>query len=420
MNTQQINPTPDAKNCKVSSAFTLYIIISMLGFSSGLPLALSSTTLQAWFTSSHASLLLIGSLGLLGQPYAYKCFWAPALDYIAPGFLSRRRAWTVMMQAAITIILIAMAFGSPQYHPLGLIFLGFLLAFCSATQDIALDAYRTDILSAQQRGAGTASWVAGYRIGMLVSGGLTLIMADHWGWTVAYCCMAMLVFFSLIISILAPAEQTMPIYYVSLKNSIITPWKSFLAQYPWPILLGFVALYKIGDAFALTLITPFLLRALHFSLTEVGIVLKVGGLIATLLGVFVAGLCLNRLTLYKSLLYFGWLQAISTAFFLLLTWIGPHFIWMSICVLFEQFASGLSMAAFLSFLMSLCDKHYTASQFALLSAIASLGRIFLGPVAGIFVSYFGWGLFFFTCFLLALPGLYLLKKIRHIVHCRLE
>lgn len=384
----------------------------LLGFSSGLPLALTSTTLQSWFTVSGISIATVGLLGLIGQPYIYKFLWAPLLDrYVIPS-IGRRRGWMLITQVLLLMFISVMAFLQPQKAPITMGLLALLIAFFSASQDIAIDAYRTDILNPEERGLGVAVYVAGYRIAMLASGGLALIVADYWGWQITYLLMASL----MLVGIVASWYSTEPSSYAQppscLTEAVIAPLKEFIRRDKAWILLLLILFYKLGDAFIISLINPFLLQGLHFTLAEVGTINKVLGLAAVLCGVFVGGTLLTRWKLFSALFTFAALQALANLLFIALAVVGKNYP-ITLCAVFlESFCSGLSTAALIAFLMSLCDHRYSATQYALFSALEASGRVFVGPLAGFIVAQTSWVNFFGWAFIAALPALLLLVKLR--------
>lgn len=377
----------------------------LLGFSSGLPLALSGGTLQAWYTVAGVNIVAIGALSLVGMPYAYKPLWAPLMDRFVPPLLGRRRGWVLLMQLAMVAMLSVMAFSSPSKHPAGLALLALGLAFFSASHDIAFDAYRTDLLPAKERGIGAAMNTAGYRIAMLVSGGLAIVMAGTIGWHWTYLIMAGLMLIEIGVTVWAPEPELQAHVPSTIKAAIVEPFREFLGRKSALWLLVFIVVYKLADAFALSLTTPFLIRGLGFSLVDVGAIYKLVGMIATMLGVFLGGILIPRMGMFKSLLYFGILQGISNLLFLVLAMVGKSYSLMVLTVFVENLCGGLGTVAFVAFLMSLCDLRYTATQFALLSALSAVGRIFIGPVAGVVVADYGWVLFFLLSVVCALPGL---------------
>lgn len=390
-------------------------VVLLLGFSSGLPLALTGTALQAWFTVSGLSLVTIGALGLLGLPYIYKFLWAPILDRYVPPFLGRRRGWLLITQLGLLIAIAAMAIGNPNTSPYFLASLALLVAFLSASQDVAVDAYRTDILPASERGLGSALYTGGYRVAMMVSGGLGLILADIIGWRFTYIIMAGLMVIGIFASWFGPEPETdfdSSYQPQSLRAAIIEPLREFFSRkYGWVFLL-IIVLYKLGDALSVSLATPFFIRALGFSLTAIGTIYKGVGLFATLLGVFVGGLLMVRLSLFRALFLFGILQTAAIFTFLQLAIVGKSYPLLVTTVFADNFCNGMATTALVAFLMTLCHHRYTATQFALFSAAASIGRVFIGPIAGIMVEYMSWANFFICSIVVSLPGLILLYWLR--------
>ncbi|WP_218813827.1 AmpG family muropeptide MFS transporter [Rickettsiella endosymbiont of Dermanyssus gallinae] len=389
----------------------------LLGFSSGLPLALTASTLQAWFTVTGASILAIGSLGLIGQPYVYKFLWAPLLDRWIPPLLGRRRGWLIITQFTLLLAIAAMTLADPQTSPSLLVSLAFLVAFLSASQDIAVDAYRTDVLKPYERGLGATLTSWGYRIGMLVSSALALVLADKFGWRPMYLIMAGLMTIGLFASWFGenPTDQQQNTPPSSLHAAVVEPFKEFLSRKSAWLVLLFIVLYKLGDALSVSLTTPFLIRGLGFSLTTVAFVNKGIGFVATMLGLLAGGLLMTRIRLFTALFYFGILQAGAILALLQLALVGHHYGFLVFAIFTDNFCNAMAGIAFLAFIMSLCDHRYTATQFALFSALASVGRVFIGPVAGLIVTYFSWPVFFILSLAACLPGLGLLWYLRNSV-----
>jgi len=389
------------------------LAVLFLGFSSGLPLSLTGSTLQAWFTESNVSLMAIGTLSLLGIPYLWKFAWAPLLDRYIPPILSRRRGWVFITQVLLCMMLFLMAELNPGSTPAWIGIIALTIAFLSATQDIGADAYRTDILRTDERGLGAAAFTFSYRMAMLVAGGLALIIADHWGWRFVYQMMAILMGFSALFTYFMPKEDstatTTSSFVQIFKESFLDLWQRDNII----LILLFILLYKIGDALALSLMSNFLLKGLGFSLTDIGIAYKVFGLIATILGAFLSGILLTRMNLFKALLYFGLAQAFSNLTFAILAMVGKNYIVMVSSIFIESFCSGMSTAAFMVFIMSLCNKRYTAGQYATLSALFSLGRVLAGPIASIIVENYGWINFYKFSFVLCFPGIFILIALRN-------
>lgn len=390
-------------------------VVCLLGFSSGLPLALTSGTLQAWMTVSGVDLATIGIFTLVGIPYTWKFLWAPFMDRFVPPFLGRRRGWIAAMQALLGVGIAVMGSLNPATMPWALAALALMVAFISASQDVVFDAYRADVLRPAERGIGAAVSVLGYRLAMLVSGALALILSDRIGWQNTYWLMAALMVAAIGATMFGPEPEVELKPPKTLTEAVIEPLREFFSRHgAWGLLL-LIVLYKLGDAFAGSLTTAFLIRGVEFTPTEVGAINKGMGLIATLIGVVFGGVLMARLGLFRSLLLFGILQAISNLTFMWLASIGKDYAVMVLAVGFENLAGGMGTAAFVALLMSMCDKRFTASQFALLSALAAVGRVYVGPASGYMVEAIGWTTFFGFTFLMALPGLWLLFAMRRTV-----
>ncbi len=386
--------------------------VLLLGFSSGLPLALTGGTLQAWLTVSGADIMTIAWFSWIGIPYLLKFLWSPLMDRYVPPFLGRRRGWMLLTQLALVAGICGMAISPPNTNLWLLGCLALWVAFASASQDIVIDAYRTDLLPAQERGMGAAVSVLGYRIAMLASGGLALILADQIGWRQTFFAMAALMGIGLATSLVAPEPALRATPPRSLRAAVVEPLKDLLSRPGALQLLALIVLYKFGDALAGTLTTAFLIRGVGFSLTDVGAINKALGLVSLLAGGLFGGLLLVRMRLTRALLLFGVLQAISNLSFALLAWAGKSYPLLLFAVGFENLASGMGTAAFVAFAMALCNHSYSATQYALLSALASLGRILFGPVTGGLVEAVGWANFFVLTFVAALPGLWLVWQMR--------
>jgi PAT family beta-lactamase induction signal transducer AmpG len=377
------------------------------GFFSGLPIGLTGVMLQAWMTKAGVNLHTIGLFSLIGMPYTLKFFWSPFMDRFVPPRLGRRRGWIVLVQMALLVGIAALGFGSPVHALAVFALLALFVAFGSASQDIVIDAYRTDLLNEQERGAGAAASMTAWRIGALVSGGLGLILADLLGWQNTYLLMAGLMAIGIAGALCAPEPDAKVVAPRSMGEAVWGPFKDFLSRRGAVMVLVAIVLYKLGDAYAETLSTVFLLK-LSFSLTEVGEINKVLGTIATIVGAAIAGSFMVRLGLFRSLLSFGILQLVSILSFMALALAGKNYPLMTFAVTFEKLCGGMGTAAFVAFLMSLCNKRFTATQYALLSSLASLGRVFVGPSSGYIVELVGWANFFLFAAIAALPGLFLI------------
>jgi PAT family beta-lactamase induction signal transducer AmpG len=383
-----------------------------LGFASGLPLALTAGTLQAWLAAEAVDLKTIGLFTLVGLPYTLKFLWAPLMDRIVPPWFGRRRGWMLLTQLCVAMGLGLMAMAEPRVRPEWLAACALLVAFCSASLDIVFDAYRTDTLHAHERGLGAAVWVNGYRVALLFAGAGALMMADAIGWQLTYLAMAVVMVVGLGTIMLSPDPTRVADPPKSLGEAVGAPLEEFFSR---PQALGFLAviiLYKLGDAVASSLQTAFLIGGIGFSSTEVGAVKGVG-ILATLVGALLGGLMMARSGLVPSLLGFGVLQALSNMGFVWLAVVGKSSAVLMSAVVIENATGGMGTAAFVALVMSLCDARYTATQFALLSSLEALGRVFVGRPSADVVDAVGWTQFFVLSVVVALPGLWAVWRLRH-------
>ncbi|MGJ3254189.1 MAG: AmpG family muropeptide MFS transporter [Elainellaceae cyanobacterium] len=382
----------------------------LLGFASGLPLFLTSRTLQAWMTVEGIDLGAIGLFSLVGLPYSLKFLWSPLLDRFIPPFLGRRRGWLIITQIALTGAIAAMSLQRPTQSLQLLAFNAILIAFFSASQDIAFDAYRTDVLDKLEMGAGAAVAVLGYRIALLVTGSLALILADQMPWPIVYLLMAGLMLLSVVYSVWAPEPVMRDRPPATLAEAVKLPFLEFFERSGITralSILGFIILYKLGDSLINNMATPFLLQV-GFSQTDVGAIQGGMGLLATIVGVLAGGAFLSQLGINRSLWVFGGFQAISNLVYLILAQMGQNYPFMVVAINIENFCAGLGTAAFVAFLMSLCNQRFSATQFALLSSLMAVSRDILVAPAGKIAESTGWTLFFLITLVASLPGLLLL------------
>lgn len=379
--------------------------ITLFGFSSGLPLALSYGTLQAWMAVDGVNMKTIGAFALVGLPYTLKFLWSPLMDRFVPAFLDRRRGWILLTQLMLVAGIACMALLSPAEMPLAAAAVALFIAFSSASQDIVIDAYRTDVLREKERGFGSAVFVMGYRIAMIVSGALALIMADQIGWRATYLAMAAIMGVGILASFFGPSPEKIIVPPRSITEAVIGPLRDFFSRPAAVRFLLLIVLYKLCDAYAGALLSPFLIRGVGFSLTEVGTINKLFGFASLIIGGLFGGTLMVTLGLFRSLMVFGVLQAVSILSFAALAWIGKSFPMMVFAVAFENMTGGMGTAAFVALLMALCNQRFSATQYALLSSIAALGRTFIAPTSGFLVEAVGWTGYFIFATLTALPAL---------------
>jgi MFS transporter, PAT family, beta-lactamase induction signal transducer AmpG len=378
-----------------------------IGFASGLPYLLSGGTLMAWMQLEGVPIETIGLFAAVALPYNLKLLWAPILDRFQLPFLGRRRGWVVLSQLLVVVALVAMGLVNPAASPSTMAVLAVCLASFSASQDIVADAYRTDVLPDKELGTGTATFVTGYRIALIVAGAGALILSEQLTWRGVYWVMAALMLIGVIATVVAPEavyEKRPP---RTLREALVKPWLEFFRRPGALWALGAVMLYKFGDAVASHLIAPFLL-SLEFTAGQVGAINKGFGLAATILGALVGGGMVAKLGVRGALLLFGLMQAGANVGYMLLAAVGKNvpLLWAAIGI--DQFFGGLGTAAFVAFLMALCNKRFSAFQYALLSSASSLvGRV-IGTGSGFLVVELGWGGFFLMTIVAAVPALLLI------------
>lgn len=397
-----------------------FLLILLLGLSSGLPAALTASTLQAWFTEAGINLHTIGAVTFLVLPYGIRFIWAPLFDHFKAPWLDRRRGWLLLSQVCLICTIVTMALLVPQQNLIigsfaipWLLIVGFLTAFFSTSQDILINAYQIEILKKEEQGLGASIFVTGWRVGTILSGAFGLVIASQHGWRFCYLVMAALMTIGIAATLSAPTtSHERPIASHSFKDLILGQFKEFIERFGYKTTLLFlliIATYKVGDVLALALNTTFLLREVGFSLSTLGLINKTASIVSALLGGIVAGAILTRISLYRGLMIFGFLQAISCLPYILMIFYKKN-IWLLVFTAFaENFCSGMGTIALLALIMSLCNIQYTASQFAFLSAMTFLPRIIVGPIAANIVESLGWLQFFIICCLISIPTLFFLK-----------
>ncbi len=385
------------------------IPIFLMGFYSGLPFALTAGTLQAWMTSVGVNLKTIGVFALVALPYSFKPLWSPLLDRYTLPWLGRRRGWIAFLQLALAVAVFCMGMGSPAESPAWMALLAVIVAFLSASQDIVIDAYKTELVSAEERGTAASLSILGYRLGWLVSGGLALILSDHISWRWVYASMAAIMAVGAIFTAFSPEAANAPVAPKNLKEAIVEPFLEFFKRSRALETVLFVLLYKLGDSMLVALRTAFLLQT-GFSRTDVGAIDKGFGLIATFAGVAIAGVIMSRLSLRKSLLTFGILQGAAHLGFIAIAYAGPQYPLLITGITLENLCAAMGQTAYAAFLMSLCDRRFTATQYALLSALMAITRTLANAPAGYLVELWGWANYFWVSIVLCVPALLLLSR----------
>jgi PAT family beta-lactamase induction signal transducer AmpG len=377
-----------------------------MGFASGLPLAMSGSTLGTWMAAIGVNLKTIGLFALVGLPYSFKFLWAPLLDRFNPPFMGRRRGWVAITQLGLAAGIWVMSSLDPRSAPIAMAAAALTVAFFSASQDIASDAYRTDVLPPEERASGTSTFVLGYRIAMLVSGAGALALSDYLAWPTVFKIMAVLMLPMIIITWRAPEpEAVRPPRTVA--DAFTKPFLDFFSRKGALIGIAFVMSYKLGDYVASGMIQPFLIR-IGFSGTEIAAWYKAVGFAAMTIGVLLGGGMVAKLGVRKALLLFGILASVTNSGYLALSIVGKSHALLAAAIGIHNLCSGMAEAAFMAFIMSLCNKSFSATQFALLSSASTVVGRSLGAGAGYLIATAGWSVFFATTMAMAAPALVLL------------
>jgi PAT family beta-lactamase induction signal transducer AmpG len=401
------------------------LAILLMGFSSGLPLALTGATLGVWLAEAGLSLTAIGLFALVGTAYNFKFVWSPLIDRlplpVLTRLLGRRRGWAIFIQVLLGLAILALGLADPRIDPWWTALGAVAVAFLSASQDIVLDAYRVELLEDREQAAGAAATQVGYRFGMLAAGAGALYLATFFGWQVTYAAMGALMAVGILTVLFtrepAAAEAvapTRPGIGGWIKDAVVAPFADFVTRPNWLLILVFVVLYKLGDALAGTVSSPFYI-AMGFSKIEIANISKIFGVIATLVGVALGGVVTYRLGLLRGLMVCGILQALSNLMFAIQAMVGYDIPMLMITIATENITGGMGSAAFVAYLSSLCSVSYTATQYALLSSLAATARTMLSSSGGWLAQTLGWVPFFGFTVLAAIPGLLLLVWLsRHV------
>jgi PAT family beta-lactamase induction signal transducer AmpG len=388
------------------------LAILLLGASSGLPLNVTLSTLQAWLATAGVKIETIGIFGLTGIPYTIKFLWAPLLDRYIPPFLGRRRGWIVIFQIALAVAIGIMSLSDPARFPRELGLVAVVVATLSASQDIVIDAYRVDVIPPQQRGLASAATTFGYRGAAFFASFVIIDIAAFAGWHLAFGLVAVVMALMVFVTFAAPEPAGTARPPRTLRAAVVDPARDFLRQpSAWGFLL-LVPLYKVGDAFALSLYSAFMLKGVGFSLTELANAGKFNMTVSTMIGIAIGGWAYLRLGLYRSLAIFGVAQSVTLLLFVLLAFAGRKVWLLALVTTVDTLAGGMGQAAFTAFLMCLCTPNYSATQYALLSAMASFARVGMQGVAGYVVAAVGWSNFFLITFVTCVPGLLVLFLLR--------
>jgi MFS transporter, PAT family, beta-lactamase induction signal transducer AmpG len=389
-----------------------------LGFASGLPLLLTYSTLQAWLATVGVRRATLGVIALVGTSYSFKFVWAPLIDRVPPPLpLGRRRGWGITIQILLIGAVLALGSCNPKHNLPVMATLAVLVAFLSASQDIVIDAWRVESLNSDQQAPGAALYQSGYRVGMLAAGAGGLFIAAYAGWFAAYATMAALLCVGLLAFLLGPepkvpaeksyvAQSVSEVILHALYRAIVEPFRDFMHRPLWPVILIAIFGYKLGEAMAGVMSTP-LYISLGFSLREIAAVSKVFGFFPVIAGALLGGVVTTRYGIRRSLILCGILQSIGNLFFVLQAVGGHRTGYLALCVAAENITGTMAGTALITYLSSLCSPAFTATQFALLSSLALLGRTVVASSGGALSEKIGWVRFFLVTTVVALPSILL-------------
>ena len=385
------------------------LICVLTGLASGMPLYLLIQLIPAWLRSSEVSLVDIGLIALVTLPYSWKFLWAPLIDRLRLP-LGRRRGWMLVTQAGLIVSIGSLGYIDPLNQTALVAVFASLIAFLSATQDVAIDAFRREILSDEELGLGNAIHVQAYRIASLVPGSLSLILADHLPWVWVFWITAAFMSVGLVLSLSVSEPEDLSPPANNLRERVITPFSEYFQRVGWGtglLAMLFMVTYKLGDNMATALATPFYLD-LGFSMTEIGVIAKHAALWPAMAGGLLGGLLMLRLGINRALWIFGVVQMASILGFAWLAATGYSLWLLAVVIGFEYLGVGLGTAAFTAFIARESSRAFAATQFALFTALAALPRSLASSLTGFIVEDTGWVAFFLLCTLLAVPGMVVL------------
>lgn len=398
---------------EMASALKIYgnrrmILVLVLGFSSGIPLALTAGTLQAWLTKSGVDIKTIGLFALVGMPYTLKFIWAPLMDKYYPNFWGRRRSWMLLTQIALVLTIMGLGMHDPTTQISSLVILAICVAFFSSSQDMVIDAYRTEILNPDEYGAGSGVYILGYRLAMIVSGSMALVLADHMSWREVYFIMAGMMSLGVLATFFAeePKNTKEP---KTFQEAVIDPFIDFFSRAGAIEVAIFIMIYKLDVAIATALQSKFFLD-LGFTLTQIGSIVKLFGMWSVIFGALTGGMLIPQLGLKRSLIWFGIFQCATNMLFYMMAKVGPDEHALMLTIALENFSAGMGTAAFSAFLMSLCNKKFTLTQYALLTSLMAVPMRFLSAPTGYLKVALGWDNYFVFATLIGIPGLLMLLR----------
>jgi len=390
------------------------LICVFTGFSSGLPLYLLINLVPAWLKSEGADLKQIGLFALIGLPYTWKFLWSPLVDRYAIPLLGRRRGWMLVTHVALVASIAGLGFLRPQTDIWAIAYVAAAVALFSATLDIAIDAFRRELLPDVELGLGNSIHVNAYRISSLIPGSLSLILADRMPWPSVFVVTALFMLPGLAMTLVVREPAATAAAPKTLRDAVVLPFREFIERSGWKdalLILSFIFLYKLGDSMATALATPFYLE-MGFTKTDIGLVAKNAGLWASVIGGMLGGLWMVKIGINKGLWLFGVVQMVSILGFAWLAWLGqPNILALGVVIAFEALGVGLGTVAYVAYIARATNPRFTATQFALFTSLSAVPRTVVNASTGWIVAQTGWFNFFLICTLLALPGMALLLRV---------
>jgi len=395
----------------IKTIFSLKMLAMFaLGFASGFPFYVVRDVLKLWLTDANIDLGTIGLFSAVALPYTWKFIWAPAMDGITPPFLGRRRGWMLMTQIGLLVLIALMGQLDPTKSLKMMAVVAFCIAIFSASQDIALDAFRREYLTDEELGLGTGIWMNSWRFGMYASTGTAFLLSDKIGYPAVHVVLSLMMGIGIITTLLVPEPDTGVTGPRTLQEAVVEPFREFFSRGGAWWVLAFILLYKIGDNMAGAMNIPYILK-MGFTKQEYFVIVKGIGMLALFGGAFLGGIVMVRLGIANSLWVFGILQAVSTACFALLMIVGKNHILLTGIVAFEFLATGLGQAAYASYMAVQTNKRFTATQYAMMTSLMAVPGTVAAAITGYMAEYLGWIGFYIICALVALPGMFLLMRI---------
>ncbi len=399
------------------------LIILVMGFASGLPLLLTLSTLSYWLSTVGVDKTTIGLFAAAGLPYTFKFAWSPIIDQLPLPILGRlmgqRRSWLFLIQLLLAAAIFALGLTDPAVNATQTAIAVLAIAFLSASQDIVIDAYRIELLALEEQGAGAGTTQVGYRIALLVAGAGALALSDFMSWGTIFAILAAAILLCAVFTLFIPepAGHRPPAadagggtrYGDWLNAAVARPFLEFMQRRGWVVVLLFVLFYKFGDAFGGTMANPFY-KELSFTGVEIAAITKVYGIIATVVGGILGGLIVARIGILKTLMIGGVLQAATNLLLSLLAMKGHDIVWLGVAITADNLAGGIASSALVAYLSALCNRAFTATQYALLTSFMAQGRTLMSTPSGWLIDRMGndWALFWASTALMAIPGLILL------------